>query len=117
VRSIRLGTEGGPIGLLLSPVNTFISERRANEARKAEVRAESEGRAIEADQRFTASLGVGVPADLIPAGSTYVEAALAAELDNVAAGYRPGRRSLVEDALDNSGITFHSVQSAPEDAS
>lgn len=38
----------------------LFDEHRANELRKAEVRAESERRAVEADQRFRASLGHGV---------------------------------------------------------
>ena len=85
----------------------LISQHRADEARKAEVRAESERRAVEADQRWRASLGHGVK---VPDGMTYVEAAQSAELDRLAGGYRPGRRSLVEDVLDNDGMSFHPIQ-------
>jgi hypothetical protein len=83
----------------------LISEHRADEVRKAELRAESEKRAVEADQRFRAQLSGGVA---IPAGMSYGEAAKAAELD--AQSYRPRRTSLVEDLLSNDGITFHSIQ-------
>ena len=85
----------------------LFSQHRADEAREAEVRAESERRAVEADQRWPASLGHGVK---VPDGMTYVEAAQSAELDSLAGGYRPGRRSLVEDVLDNDGMSFHPIQ-------
>jgi hypothetical protein len=83
----------------------LFDEHRADEARKAEMRAESEKRAVEADQRFRAQLSGGVA---IPAGMSYGEAAKAAELD--AQSYRPRRTSLVEDLLSNDGITFHPIQ-------
>jgi len=67
----------------------LFDEHRDEELRKAEVRAASERRAVEADQQFRASLGAGVPASAIPAGMTYAAAVLSAELD--AYGYRPRR--------------------------
>jgi hypothetical protein len=51
----------------------------------------------------------------VPDGMTYAEAARSAELDSQT--YRPGRRSLVEDLLDNSGITFHPIQHSAGEAS
>jgi hypothetical protein len=87
----------------------LFDEHRQSEARKSELRAAAEKRAIEEDQAFRASLGHGVK---VPDGMSYAEAARAAELDSQT--YRPGRRSLVEDLLDNSGITFHPIQHAPE---
>ena len=43
---------------------------------------------------------------MIPHGMTYGQAVASAELDSV--GYRP-RASVVADALDNSGMTFHPI--------
>jgi hypothetical protein len=83
----------------------LLDERHADDLRKAAQRAAAEKAAVEADQEFRRRLGRGVP---IPAGMTYAEAVQSAELD--AQSYRPGRRSLVEDLLDNSGITFHPIQ-------
>src|SRR5687767_10315494 len=77
----------------------LLIEQREAEARQAELRARQEQRAVEQDQAFRARLGRGIPASVIPAGSTYVAAVQSAELDAV--GYRP-RPSLVEDLLDNS---------------
>jgi hypothetical protein len=88
--------------------NMLIAEHRAAEAVKAEMRAAAEKRAIEADQQFRAQLGAGVPASAIPAGMTYAEAVLSAELDSQS--YRPRRASVVEDLLSNDGITFHPIQ-------
>jgi hypothetical protein len=91
----------------------LIAEHRDNEARKARMRAESEKRAIEADQRFRASLGVGVPASAIPHGMTYGQAIASAELDSQA--YRR-RASVVEDLLSNDGsLTFHSFSPTPDE--
>ena len=83
----------------------LLSEHSAAEARKAELRAAAEKAAVEADREFRRRLGRGVP---IPAGMSYAEAVQSAELD--AQSYRPHRTSLVEDLLDNSGITFHPIQ-------
>ena len=88
----------------------LIAEHHDNEVRKAELRAAAEKRAIEQDQAFRASLGHGVK---VPDGMSYAEAARAAELDSQT--YRPGRRSLVEDLLDNSGITYHPIAPTSED--
>ena len=82
----------------------LIAEHRADEVRKAEVRAAAEKRAIEADQQWRASLGHGVK---VPDGVTYAEAAQSAELDSLT--YRP-RASVVEDLLSNDGMTFHPVR-------
>ena len=59
-----------------------------------------------------ASLGVGVPASAIPPGLSYAEAVASAELN--AQTYRP-RASVVADALDNSGMTFHSFGPASDE--
>ena len=62
---------------------------------------------IEADQRFRASVGVGLPVSAIPHGMTYGEVVASAELDSQP--YRP-RATLVEDLLGNSDeLTFHSL--------
>jgi hypothetical protein len=89
----------------------LFDEHREAEAVKAELRAAAEQRAIEADQEFRRRLGRGVA---VPSGMSYAEAVQAAELDSQT--YRPGRRSLVEDLLDNSGITFHPIQSGGDES-
>jgi hypothetical protein len=70
----------------------LFDEHRASEARKAELRAAAEQRAIETDQQFRAQLGRGVPASAF-AGMTYGQAVASAELDSQA--YRP-RASVVK---------------------
>jgi hypothetical protein len=108
-RHIEIVTDDlGRLSVARDDARRLFDEHHDNEVRKAELRAAAEKRAIEADQRFRASLGVGVPASAIPAGMTYAEAVVQAGLDSLT--YRPGRRSLVEDALDGSGITFHPIQ-------
>jgi hypothetical protein len=86
----------------------LFDEHRASEARKAELRAAAEQRAIETDQQFRAQLGRGVPASAF-GGMTYGQAVASAELDSQA--YRP-RASVVEDLLDNGGggYVFHPIQ-------
>ena len=62
--------------------------------------------AVRYDRQFRASIGAGIPASAIPAGSTYAEAMLAAELDSRT--YQPHRATIAEDLFDNSGtLTFH----------
>ena len=97
----------------------LLDERRADDLRRARLRAVAEREAVEADRQFRASLGRGIPATSIPAGSTYVEAAMQAELENASGGYRVGaRRTLLEDALDGSQtLTFHSLAEHDEDES
>jgi hypothetical protein len=90
----------------------LISEHRADEVRKAELRAAAEKRAVEADPQLRAQMPAGVK---VPHGMTYAEAAKAAELD--ALTYQPRRRSPLEDALDNSGMTFHSLAEHEAEAS
>jgi hypothetical protein len=88
----------------------LFDQHRADEVRKAELRAESEKRAVEADRQLRAQMPAGVK---IPDGMSYAEAAMQAELD--ALSYQPGRRSPLADALDNSGMTFHSLAERPVD--
>jgi hypothetical protein len=78
----------------------LIAEHRDDEVRKAEVRAAAEKRAIEDDQAFRRGLGVGVPTSVIPADSTYAQAALASQLNEL--DYRPKRTSLMEEVFSNS---------------
>jgi hypothetical protein len=87
----------------------LIAEHRDNEVRKAEVRAAAEKRAIENDQAFRRGLGVGVPTSVIPADSTYAQAALASQLNEL--DYRPRRTSVLEEVFSNSKeITIHPLE-------
>jgi hypothetical protein len=101
----------GRLAVSRDNARTLLSEQREHEAHVREMAAEQERQAIEQDQRFRASLGVGVPAHLIPAGMTYAEMVASAELDSQT--YRP-RASMVEDLLDNGGMTFHPIQHGPD---
>ena len=83
----------------------LLDEKREAELRARALRALAEQEAVERDQQRRASLGQGVK---VPDGLSYAEAVMQAELDSQT--YRPGRRSLVEDLLDNSGITYHPIQ-------
>ena len=91
-----------------SDAKQLLDEKHANEVRQAKLRALQEQEMVEADQRFRASLGQGVPADLIPAGSTYMEAVVAAQLD--AQPYRPRRSTVAEDLLSGGGYVFHPIE-------
>jgi hypothetical protein len=89
----------------------LFDEHREAEAVKAELRARQEREAIESDQRFRAQLSGGVA---VPAGLSYAEAVVAAELD--AQSYRPRRTSVVENLLSNDGITFHPIQDEADES-
>ena len=91
----------------------LLSEHRVDEVRKAEMRAAAEKRAVEADQRWRASLPSGVPAGALPPGMSYAEAVHQASLDSLT--YQPRRTSVVEDLLSNDGITFHPIQHDPDE--
>jgi hypothetical protein len=91
----------------------LFDEHRESEARKAEMRAAAEKRAVEADQRWRASLPSGVPAGALPPGMSYAEAVHQASLDSLT--YQPRRTSVVEDLLSNDGITFHPIQHGPDE--
>jgi len=87
----------------------LIAEHRDNEVRKAEVRAAAEKRAIESDQAFRASLNRGVPTSVIPADSTYAQAAMVSQLNEL--DYRPQRTSLMEEVFSNSKeMTIHPLE-------
>ncbi len=109
-RCIEIVTDDlGRLAVARGDARRLFAEQRENEVRRAALREAAEQRAVEADQRFRAQLGVGVPASAIPAGMTYAAAVLSAELDGQA--YRP-RASVAEDLLDNSGgLTFHPIRS------
>ena len=89
----------------------LLDEKREAELRARALRDLAEQEAVERDQQRRASLGQGVK---VPDGMSYAEAVMQAELD--AQTYRPGRRSLVEDLLDNSGITYHPIQSGGDES-
>jgi hypothetical protein len=91
----------------------LLSEHRVDELRKAEMRAAAEKRAVEADQRWRASLPSGVLAGALPPGMSYAEAVHQASLDSLT--YQPRRTSVVEDLLSNDGITFHPIQHGPDE--
>ena len=105
----------GRAAVARSDARQLFDEKREREAQAREHAAVVERQAIEADQRFRASLGVGLPAAAIPHGMTYGEVVASAELDSQQ--YRP-RATLVEDLLGNSDdLTFHSLAQPDEDES
>jgi hypothetical protein len=87
----------------------LLTERRENEARAREVAERQEQQAIEADRRWRAQLNPGTPWYEVPAGVLPVVAMTQAAHDA-----RPRRRSVLEDALSNSGTTLHSLPSTPD---
>ena len=89
------------------------ARRLLDEKREAELRARALRRlavqeAVERDWVRRESLGQGVK---VPDGLSYAEAIHQAELDSQT--YRP-RASVVADALDNSGMTFHPIRGGDE---
>ncbi len=90
----------------------LFDEKREAEARAREHAAVVERHAIEQDQRFRASLGVGLPAAALQGFETYGQAIASLELDGQQ--YRP-KTSMVEDLLSNDGgIVFHPIPHGDE---
>jgi hypothetical protein len=80
-----------------------MPEHRKNEAHAQEVAARQE-QAIERDRAFRAALPKGLHWTDIPVGMT--AAMMWAQFEKDA---RPRRRSVLEDALSNSGTTLHLI--------
>ena len=113
-RHIEIVTDDlGRLSVARDDARRLFDEHRTDEVRKAEVRAAAEKRAVEADQRWRASLPSGVPAGALPPGMSYAEAVHQASLDSLT--YQPRRTSVVEDLLSNDGITFHPIQHGPDE--
>jgi hypothetical protein len=86
----------------------LIAEQREAEARGREKAAELERQAIEADQLQRAQIWKGLPRHMIPDGVSPAQWMAQADRDA-----QPRRRSVLQDALSNSGTVFHPI--APED--
>ena len=87
----------------------LLDERRAEQLRQQKLAAVYEAEAVEADQQFRATVGKGVPTSVIPADSTYAQAALAAQLNDL--DYRPRRTSVMEEIFSNSKeMTIHPLE-------
>ena len=80
----------------------LLDEKREHEARGREMAAEAERAAIEADQRWRASLPHGLPWYEIPDGVLPVVAMTQAAKDS-----QPRRRSMLEESLAGDTLTFH----------
>jgi hypothetical protein len=103
----------GRLSISRDAARQLFDERREAEARKAEMRAESEKRAVEADRQWRSQLPRGVPWYEVPDGVLPVVAMTAA--DRAA---QPKRTSVLQEALANSGgMTYHSLAQTDEDAS
>jgi hypothetical protein len=89
----------------------LFAEHRSQEEAAARRREEIEQRAIEADQRFRASLPAGIPAGAVPEG---ISAGQLMMLSDPMPGSR--RESVLEHSLANpdGGLIFHPIN---EDAS
>src|SRR5215207_8374430 len=110
--SAYLGGRGIPIvlddihraSISRADARQLIDERRESEARKREAVERQERQAVERDRQFRARLWGGVPADHMP--PDVAPAAVMLQLDRDA---QPRRRSVLEEALANSGeVTYHS---------
>ena len=88
----------------------LISERRDAEARAREVVERNEQRAVELDKQWRAQLPSGVPWYMIPDGVSPTRAMMQAEYA------LPRRRSVLEDALSNSGTTLHIIGPESEES-
>jgi hypothetical protein len=86
----------------------LFDEHRADEARKAEMRAESEKRAVEADQQWRSQLPHGVPWYEIPDGVLPAVAMTAAAQPR----RTPSRAEWLFGEVD--GMVFHSLQGTDE---
>jgi hypothetical protein len=86
----------GRAALDRATARALFAEYRESEARKARVRAEIERRAVEADQRFRASLPAGIPAGAVPEG---ISAGQLMMLSDPMPG--PRRQSVLEHALQH----------------
>jgi hypothetical protein len=80
----------------------LLDEARADELRRRAQREVAEQAAVEADQLRRARIWQGVPASAIPEGVSAGDAMAQAAKDGV-----PRRRSMVEEAFEGSGTTFH----------
>ncbi len=89
-----------------SIARAIYAEHFEAEARTARKRAELEQRAVEADQRFRASLPAGIPAGAVPEG---ISAGMLMMLSDPMQGAR--RESVLEHALANGGtVAYHPVR-------
>jgi hypothetical protein len=89
----------------------LFEEKREAEQHAAEVRARNEQRAVEADRRRRAQIWGGIRADQVPDGMTATQLMLASDPDR----QRGRRRTPLEDALANDGMTFYSLHEPAED--
>jgi hypothetical protein len=93
----------------------LFDEHRADEVRKAEMRAECEKRAVEADREWRAQMPRGVPWYEIPDGVLPVVALTAA--DRAAQPRRtPSQAEWLFGEVDDT-MVFHSLQGAEDEAS
>jgi hypothetical protein len=97
MRGIRFDWAGRPT-CTWSAAAELLASLKAEQARKS---AQIEEWAIEADQRFRASLPTGIPVHAEVAGLTAAELMMAADPMQ-----GPRRRSVVEDALAQVGTVF-----------
>jgi hypothetical protein len=93
----------GRLSISRDAARQLFDERREAEARKAEMRAESEKRAVEADRQWRSQLPRGVPWYEVPDGVLPVVAMTQAARDA-----QPKRLSPLQEALSQSSMTFHS---------
>jgi hypothetical protein len=89
----------------------LFTEARADQVRKAEMHAESEKRAVEADRQWRAQLPRGVPWYEVPDGVLPVVAMTAA--DRAA---QPKRLSPLQEALSGESMTFHRFSTAEDES-
>jgi hypothetical protein len=87
-----------------SDAKRLFDEKREHEAQAREVMARNEAAAIAADRQRRAALPKGLPWFEVPMGLTPAEAMVAGDPDR---DKRPGRTSVLEDALSGSGTTMH----------
>jgi hypothetical protein len=94
-----------------SDARQLVTEQREAEVQRREKAAEFERQAVESDQRRRAQIYAGIPAAAIPDGVHPARAMLEASRD----ARRTRRVSPLQEALSGEGMTFHPIQSSPDE--
>ena len=110
-RHIEIVTDDlGRASILRVDARMLFDEKRANEVRQAERRAEAEKGAIESDRQWRASLPHGLPWYDVPDGVLPVVAMTQAARDA-----QPKRLSPLQEALSGESLTYHRLPSTDEE--
>jgi hypothetical protein len=88
-------------------VRQLLTEQREQRETSDRKRAEAERQAVQADQRFRATLWAGLPADHLP-----VDVAPAAAMFQASRDAQPKRLTPLQEALAGDSLTYHPLPSS-----